>query len=323
MTVAIGAAVAFGPASAQAAMAQPAQNVAWVPCYTPALAAAISSASSNETLFLAPGCVYQLTGALPAVTTNLVIWGDGATLWRSNAPGTPSFTILTVGYPTGNLTLIGVAFRNGERAIDNEGNLTVRGGTFTGNSSADSGGAIYNNGSLTVSHATFIGNSSSGESGGAIYNNDYMTVTGSSFYRNQAEWGGAIYNNYIATLTGDTFSWNSAYYGGGLYNNDQATVNGGAFTWNQAVYGAGIYNNDTLTTWHSWIAYNVASNQGGGIYNYGNLTDYGSHIIANRAVVGGGGIFNNASTVTLNSSVVLGNTPDNCEPVGTIAGCVG
>jgi hypothetical protein len=38
----------------------------------------------------------------------------------------------------------------------------------------------------------------------------------------------------------------------------------------------------------------------------------------------GGGIFNAAGgTVTLASTLVSGNTPDNCEPPGSISGCIG
>jgi predicted outer membrane repeat protein len=320
--------VALGPASAQAALAKP-QNVAYVPCSASALAAALSSASSGDTLFLAPGCTYELTAALPNITTDLHIVGNGATLERSYAPGTPDFTILTV--TGGNLTLIGVDFRNGichhGGAIYNDGgNVTVRGGTFIGNRALYYGGAIANySGYVTVLHARFIGNSSSGEGGygGAIYNDDGMTVIGSDFLRNRAEWGGAIYNEYIATLTGDSFAWNYAYSGGGLYNDDDATVNGGTFGQNHADYGAGIYNNDTLTLWHTLITFNVASNQGGGIYNYGTLTANDSHILGNQAPGGGGGIYNYDGTVTLNNTVVFVNVPDNCEPLGTIAGCVG
>jgi hypothetical protein len=37
----------------------------------------------------------------------------------------------------------------------------------------------------------------------------------------------------------------------------------------------------------------------------------------------GGGIFNNGGTVTLAKTPVTGNTPDNCEPPGTVPGCTG
>src|SRR5260370_14890857 len=146
-TVAIGAAVALGPASAQAALAKPAPSVTGVPCSASLLAAAISGASSGDTLSLAPGCDYVLTAALPDINTDLTIVGNGATLVRSY--GAPDFTILTV--DSGNVTLVGVGFRNGGGggsdggAIYNDGggNATVRGGSFLGNS-GDYGGSSLN-----------------------------------------------------------------------------------------------------------------------------------------------------------------------------------
>ena len=48
----------------------------------------------------------------------------------------------------------------------------------------------------------------------------------------------------------------------------------------------------------------------------------GSQVLHNIAAAGGG-IANQGGTVTLTGTRVAGNTPDNCEPPGTIAGCTG
>jgi hypothetical protein len=56
----------------------------------------------------------------------------------------------------------------------------------------------------------------------------------------------------------------------------------------------------TLTLDHSRVSHNSASGGGGGIFN---------------------GPFGGPATVTLDHSKVDGNTPDNCEPPGSIAGC--
>ena len=48
-----------------------------------------------------------------------------------------------------------------------------------------------------------------------------------------------------------------------------------------------------------------------------------SHVTGNDAAGGGGGIYTSDGSVTLNNSGVTVNTPDNCEPLGTIAGCAG
>jgi hypothetical protein len=41
------------------------------------------------------------------------------------------------------------------------------------------------------------------------------------------------------------------------------------------------------------------------------------------AAAHGEGIFNNGGTVTLAKTSITGNTPDNCEPPGTVPGCTG
>ena len=80
------------------------------------------------------------------------------------------------------------------------------------------------------------------------------------------------------------------------------------------VRGGGIANADqgTLTLTLSTVTGNTAraSNpHGGGIYNFLNA------IVQNPPRTVG--------TVTIDRSVVTANSPNNCEPPGTIAGCTG
>lgn len=89
--------------------------VARVPCDPAALASDISGAASGATLSLASGCVYVLTAALPTVSRTLTISGNGATLERSAAHGTPAFTILSV--TAGTLSLTRLSFTNGRGGI--------------------------------------------------------------------------------------------------------------------------------------------------------------------------------------------------------------
>jgi predicted outer membrane repeat protein len=75
---------------------------------------------------------------------------------------------------SGILTVNELNFRHGGGAIAviDLGQLTVNGGTFTGNSAAD-GGAIYSNADISapqINDATFARDTATG-SGGAIYNN--------------------------------------------------------------------------------------------------------------------------------------------------------
>jgi hypothetical protein len=54
----------------------------------------------------------------------------------------------------------------------------------------------------------------------------------------------------------------------------------------------------------------------------GPVTLNHSQVTGNTAAHGGG-IFNFGGTVTLAKTSVTGNNPDNCEPPGSITGCVG
>jgi predicted outer membrane repeat protein len=366
-TAVIGAVAALGCAAAPAALAQ---SIVYVPCDTSVLAADISAAVSGETLFLKSACTYRLTEALPDITTDLNIFGaTGATL----DGGSLGFSILTVDSGA-HLAVTNVNFSNGGGmvgigvptfgdainagqgnggAIDNEGTVAVRRGTFTDNSSLD-GGAIYNDGTMTVTGARFVGNNSPGGNGGAIYNEAVLRVTDSAFIRNSAEYGGGIYNdNASFVLTGSTFTGNDASeYGGGLYleytgrvsgdvfNGNSAQFGGGAIDvedpttlsvitlrGNRSEYGGGIYVDDVsgiVAVLQSKISGNDATQEGGGVYNYfSTLTMNNTVVAGNDATGGGGGIYNESGTVTLYHSLVTFNTPDNCEPTGTIATCSG
>jgi predicted outer membrane repeat protein len=297
----IGAVIVLGSAAtAQGAMAMPAPSgIVSVQCNTPALMSALSGASYGEKLQLAFGCTYRLTGPLPAIDTDLSIVGFGATLERSEAGGTPAFTILTVA--GGDVNLVEVNFRDGDGdggAIYNEGgNITVLGGTFTDNDSDEYGGAIFNDsGTLTMTSVYFIDNGAN-DYGGAIYNDDTMTLRSSHFSHNGAEYGGAVYNEGTATVIGTTFTEDDSYEGGAFYNDGQAALS------------------------YVTIGDNY-SGVGGGIYNDGTLTAASSNIVRNYAEYEGGGIANDGS-VTLSRTKVSGNGPDNCYPTGSIEGCSG
>ena len=305
-TAIIGAVIVLGStAAAQGAMAKAAPGgIVYVPCQTPALISALASTSSGEKLQLAFGCTYRLPTPLPDIDTGLTIVGSGATLERSEAAGTPAFTILTV--DAGDVNLVEVNFRNGGGAandnggaIDNAGgNITVLGGTFT--DSYSGGGAIYNDsGTLTMTSAYFMHNAAE-YGGGAIANDATMTLRSSRFFGNTANFGGAIYNGGTAAITGTTFTENEAFAGGALVNSGRAALIYVTIQDNSAIiaFGGGIVNNEgTLTAAFSNIVHNTAKDEGGGIENGGS--------------------------VTLSQTKVSGNTPDNCEPVGTIAGCSG
>jgi hypothetical protein len=207
----------------------PMPGVAYVPCNSSTLAADIGSAAPGQTLSLASDCVYVLTASLPAVSQDLTILGDGATLERSSAPATPPFTIVEV---TGSatLTISSLNFRNGDNAITvgDSAAVSITGGTFSDNDSSGDGGAIFEDSALTdglglqVRDAHFIDNTAHG-SGGAIANESPVTgveVSDSDFTANTASGdGGAIYDygflNNGVNASG-TFTGNVAGGSGGV-----------------------------------------------------------------------------------------------------------
>jgi predicted outer membrane repeat protein len=275
----ITAAATAGIVLSAAAGARPAQagTVTAVPCSAATLASAISGAADGATLSLAPHCTYVLPAALPPVSQDLTIRGNDATLQRSTASGTPSFTILTL--TAGNVTLDQLSFRNGTGAISVSGMaaLTVNDGTFAGNSAAN-GGAIDVNGynGPVITDAVFIGNSAT-ESGGAIYDNaanNGAYVSGSKFTGNTAGQGGGAISEYSlgGEMDSSTFRGNSA---GDI---------GGAIAFSTL---GEIFSGDSIRN-------NITGGDGGGIYDYESDTGMdvsGSTISDNRAAGDGGGIW--------------------------------
>jgi CSLREA domain-containing protein len=277
-----------------------------------ALITAINTSNSNgvdDTIELATNGTYTLTAVnngtngLPVIGSDtahkLVIHGNGATLQRSTAGGTPAFRIFYIG--TGaDVAISGLKITNGSASGDLGGGiyndhamLTVTNSTVSGNS-AGFGGGIYNDGysgsaTLTISNSTVSGNSASSW-GGGIYNdgghtgNATLTVTNSTVSGNSAGgYGGGVLNDGFGgsaplTITNSTFSGNSAGVGGGgIFNDgtgsDSATLTIGDTILNAGALGANISNSSgTVTS----LGYNLSSDNGGGF-----LTVTGDQIATN------------------------------------------
>jgi hypothetical protein len=172
-----------------------------------ALIAAINTANSNgqaDIINLAPGGTYSLTSVnnpgngLPIITSRIILSGNGATIERSGAVGTPDFRILQVSTPTGFLTLDGVTIRGG-RGFDggglfNEAILVLTNSTVTANNGHE-GGGIYNYcGRLTVWNSTVSWNTGyGGRTGGGILNLSLpqcistVSIDSSTIFENRAD----------------------------------------------------------------------------------------------------------------------------------------
>jgi hypothetical protein len=328
-TAALAGTLVLGLGSAQAAMAQPSRTVD-APCNAGALAAAILYPSYRETIVLAPGCTYWLTGQLTDNASYLTIVGEDSTLER--APYASSITLLKVNYAK-TLTLDDVNFTNGGGssednggAIYNHGTLTVNGGIFSDNRDGEYGGAIdsYASGlseaSLTVSDAYFTGNG--GEYGGAIENgaDSTATISHSTFGQNRAsEYGGAIENDSLATITDSSFLGNTGEYGGAIYNGGDLSTTDDTFTGNRGYEGGAIYNHEgevggPLRPADNTLTGNLRYENGGivnGLPIKDGLTDNGSLIVFNAAYLGGGIYNGNCATYTLTETTIFGNVTDN------------
>ena len=139
-----------------------------------ALIGAINAANRNagaDTIALAPGGTYTLTqvdnprfgpNGLPAITSEITIEGNGATITRSGSSGTP-FRHFYVA-PAGDLALRDIelvgGYVRGGSGEDSQNNAGAGGGA------AGMGGAIFNEGTLSVEGSTLSANTAEGGMGG-------------------------------------------------------------------------------------------------------------------------------------------------------------
>jgi hypothetical protein len=279
VTVGGTALMALGVAVPQAEAAQ-----TFVPCLAPALGTAITAATPGDTLFLAPGCVYSLTSALPVINKAITIRGNGATITRASG----AFRILEVG-TTGDLDLRQAIISNGDATgsygggIRNDGNLSVTQSIIRDNKADYSGGIGASDTSTTKVIQSIISGNSATQNGGGLANDGSMTIRESSFLKNTADGkGGGVANDGTLQIVRSTFMQNAAGTGGGIANFKVGSSAASA-TLSQSV-----------------VIANKATTAGAP-----------------------GGILNDNGSVTLSLSVVLANSPTNCAGSPTpVPGCL-
>jgi hypothetical protein len=108
-------------------------------------------------------------------------------------------------------------------------------------------------------------------------------------------------------------------------------IGGGIANINLGPVAPGAVNGGILAISASQIRGNTASGQGGGIFEAtitstgpapgGPLTLTLSQVTGNTAGQGGGIFAVPGSPVTLKLTLIARNTPDNCAPPGSVAGC--
>jgi hypothetical protein len=141
-----------------------------------------------------------LESALPEITKNLTIQGNGVTITRAASWIGSDLNISSAGAVV-NIDRIHFKGSNTDRALYNSGSLTLESCVFSGNQRNGYGGAIYNEGTLTVRGCTFYNNSS--DYGGAVYAdyNSTVTLTGNLFYGNTAGSGWPVVYRYGGTVS--------------------------------------------------------------------------------------------------------------------------
>lgn len=213
------------------------------------------------------------------------------------------------------------------------------------------GGALRNEGNLDLSACILSGNQ--GLRGGAIYNDSFARIglTNCTIHDNVGlDDGGGIYNGGTAALEGcvisdsDSFNSGAGIYndgslslvtclvssgsanggGGGIYNTGSATFDRTTFSGNasDAGFGSGVVNSTSanLAATNCTFSGNLAVDDdgtGAGIFNGGLLSLNHCTVVANGLdlAIAGGGIYNApAGQLTLENSMVAGNSPSSASP---------
>jgi len=286
-------------------------TVVTVNCSTTDLQTAIDNAAPGATVAFIGTCFGSYT-----IDQSLTLHGLGTAVLDGQQDGT------TLTIDAGAIVnLVGLTITDGNAGgtagngggIDNSGTLTLNQTTVSNSTAGNFGGGIYNNSDavLTLKNSRVSGNSSS-VFGGGIYNENTMAIVGSSISNNNAQLGGG------GVFSG--FGFSPVMFKNAIISGNTATAGS----------GGGIFNIlDSATLQNSTVSGNTAALVGGGINNNaGTTTVDDSLVIDNTAQQGeggsfGGGVFTFSGTVPLTNSTVSGNTPDNCDPPGSVTGCTG
>ena len=244
---------------------------------------AANAAGGVNSITLAAGTTFDLkavdnqndfgsANGLPIIAAgdDLTILGNGATIQRSTARGTPNFRLFDVAagasLALNDLTLAGgVALFSGG-AVQNAGTLSLHGVTVQNcmakGWSFVTGGGIISNGTLTIADSTIRSNQAIGDDG-------WLDGFGQAYIGGHAFGGGLYVSGGTATITNSTFASNTARGGNGA---DGYSAKGKFGP--RVVLAGGLGG----TAW------------GGGIYAAGgSVTLTGTTITANSAAAGIGG----------------------------------
>ena len=273
------------------------------------LAEAIKKANANsglDTIELAANCTFGFfspfdnpnSAALPEITDDLLIRGNGATLER-RTDTTRVFRIIQVG-ATAQVTLE---------------NLTIRNGAFNGSIADRNGGGIYaKNGTSLILKGVVVQDNRGGDGAGVAAQGS-LTIIDSAFLDNRALNGGGLFATGPAVITNTTFLRNEARQGGGLYSEAEVRVSGSRFEQNLATNGrlrgggGGLFAKGNITLDETEIISNTARFDGAGLYiENGTGRINGGRLASNHADGDGGGVYIDQGALTLTGTTLISNT---------------
>jgi hypothetical protein len=244
---------------AAAGLAQPVRAATFLTvstCDDSHLRAAVAQANSDNAddmiVFACSGTI-SLTATLD-ITGSMFINAAGA---QVTLDGGSAMGVLNVASGV-TLKMTDLSVQNGSTtgdggALYNAGTANIYGGTFSGNSSGNYGGALENStgATMSITGTTFAQNHSWISYGGAINNTGTMTITSSLFNSNCAGCtsgtgpsGGAIANGGTMSISASTFYQNRADNGGGgaiwASTSTSTSITNSSFTLNHAAAGGAI-----------------------------------------------------------------------------------
>jgi hypothetical protein len=278
---------------------------------------------------------------LPVIAANdhLAIVGNGDTIARSTAVGTPAFRLFDVAAGASltlqNLTLQG-GYGSYGGAIYNQGAADLNNVIVQGNSALLAGG-IFSSGSLTLEGGTNVQNNSAMNGGGVYVAGGTATLKGGTKVQNNyasaGAGGGMVVIGGTVTVTNATFTANVARghpaSGNGTTGHHRPGTNG----MGGALYVAGGTVSVTSTTVAANTAqggagdpYEAAKGLGGGLCVVGGTVTLHNDTVTGNAAVGGagvggagfgGGLYINGATVCLDAFThahVIHNTASTAYP---------
>jgi hypothetical protein len=274
-----------------------------------------------------------------AANDNLTLDGNGDTVARSSAAGTPSFRLFDVAVGA-TVTLE---------------NLTLQGGLAFGQTGPGQGGAVYNAGTLDLNAVTVQNNTAQPRNGlvgtaegGGLFSSGSLTLEGGTKVQNNQALGGMGLHAVPPNRGGQgrrALPGSNAYGGGVYVAGGTVTLNNSTFVTNSAQGGQGGGGFRIFIAGIGYVGYPSAAGgngDGGALYvAAGTVTATGDTISGNTAHGGqggdsykttggpggngyGGAVYAAGATITLRNDTVTNNSAlYGAGGSGTVVGTTG